>query len=204
MQLDEDERGFSFRDEGPLDMRMDKTQNLTAEEIVNTYSEDELGRIFREFGEEKQWRHAAKAIVQARQISPIKTTKELTLLLASIIRPKKPYKLHPATLIFQGIRIAVNNELGVLKEVLPKALKTLKSGGRIAVISFHSLEDRIVKQYFLKESLDKESTSGQTGLFINKVPKVIIKTKKPIEATPQEVLDNPRSRSAKLRIAEKK
>lgn len=204
MQLDEDERGFSFRKAGPLDMRMDKSQSLTAEEIVNTYSEEDLGRIFREFGEEKQWKKAARAIVKARSVAPLKTTLDLAQILQNVLFSKKPYKIHPATLIFQALRIAVNDELGVISNALPKALKALKKNGVIAVISFHSLEDRIVKQYFQKESLDKESTSGQSGLFINKEPKLVIKTRKPIEATDQEIDENPRSRSARLRIAKKR
>lgn len=204
MQLDVEERGFSFRGNGPLDMRMDRTAPLTAEDVVNTYSEEDLGRIFRDFGEEKQWRKAASFIVKEREKSPLKTTRDLASLLENTLKIRKPYKIHPATLIFQAIRIEVNKELKVLAEALPKALSLLKSGGRMAVISFHSLEDRIVKQFFQRESLDKESTSGIGGLFIDKEPRLILKTKKPIEASEEEIQENPRSRSAKLRVAKKR
>lgn len=203
MQLDEEERGFSFREEGPLDMRMDKKSPLTAAIIVNTYPEEELGRIFRDYGEEKMWRKAAQAIVKERAVSPFSTTKELADLLKDRIKSRKPYVIHPATLVFQALRIAVNEELKAIEEALPRALKLLRSGGRLGVISFHSLEDRIVKRFFQKESLDKENTSGIGGLFIDRQPSLKTLTRKPFEASDEEVKANPRSRSAKLRVAEK-
>jgi len=203
MQLDQGERGFSFREDGPLDMRMDQTKGITAEEIVNTYSQEDLGRIFRDYGEEKQWRKAAKAIVEARKLQPIKTTLQLAKLLEPVLFSRK-FSIHPATLVFQALRIAVNNELGVVEKALPKAIEMLRPGGRLAVISFHSLEDRIVKEMFRNESLDKESTSGLGGgLFLDKVPVVNLITRKPIMASEEEAGINPRARSAKLRVCEK-
>lgn len=203
MQLDMPEKGFSFMREGPLDMRMDPTGPLTAQEIVNTFSEQELGRIFRDYGEEKQWRLASRAIVQARQKKPLQTTKSLADILYPVLLPKSKKGIHPATLIFQGLRIFVNQELEVLSATLPQAVKRLKKGGRLAVISFHSLEDRIVKNYFRYEAEDKENTSGIGGMFLDKKPGVRLITRQPIEPTDEEILKNPRSRSAKLRVVER-
>lgn len=202
MQLDQAERGFSFMREGPLDMRMNPEQKLTAAEVVNEWSQDELGRIFREYGEEKQWRAAARAIVTARNMQPIRTTQELV----AVLRPMFSWKktgINPLTLVFQALRICVNHELEVLENILPKAIDLLVTGGRFAVISFHSLEDRLVKEAFRFAASDKQHTSGLAGLFLNKDPIVKILTKKPISATEDEVERNPRSRSAKLRAVEK-
>lgn len=204
MQLDRPEKGFSFSKAGPLDMRMDPSASLTAEEIVNTYSEKELGRIFREYGEEKQWRLAAYLIVQARGQNPFKTTLDLDKILTYRLKAKSKKGIHPLTLIFQALRIAVNDELGAVTEVLPKALKGLAPGGRLAVISFHSLEDRIVKNFFRYEADDKEETSGLAGLFLDKEPSVERVTHKPIVADETEMNLNPRSRSAKLRVVQKR
>jgi 16S rRNA (cytosine1402-N4)-methyltransferase len=184
MQLDERERGFSFMADAPLDMRMDPEGRLTAEEVVNRYSEKELARIIFEYGEERRSRQVAKAIVEARKKRRIRTTKELV----EVIKPfATKGKLHPATLTFQALRIEVNDELGQLERGLKSAIEKTCPEGRLAVISFHSLEDRIVKNVFreAKESLE-------------------ILTKKPVGPAEDELRANPRSRSSKLRAAEKK
>ncbi len=182
-QLDEAGRGFSFNREGPLDMRTDLSQQLTAKTVVNTFSEKELGAIFKEYGEERRWRSAAKAIVEARKKRKIATTRELCDVLAPVLG--KSRKIHPATLIFQALRIYVNDELNSLQEGLQTAISLLKPKGRLVVISFHSLEDRIVKQTF---RASKE---------------IVILTKKPLIAHREETRNNPRARSAKLRAIEK-
>jgi len=183
MQLDQRERGFSFLGNAPLDMRMDQTSRLTAEEIVNRYSEVELARIIFEYGEERRSRQVAKAIVEARRKKPIRTTEELV----NIIKPVATRgRLHPATLTFQALRIAVNDELGQLSKGLDSAIDKLCTGGRLAVISFHSLEDRIVKN----------SLRDAKG-------RLEVLTKKPIIPTEVEIKANPRSRSSKLRAGEK-
>lgn len=202
MQLDLAEKGFSFMKEGPLDMRMDKSASLTAEEIVNTWSEKEIGRILRDYGEEKQWRQAAAAIVRERAKKPIKTTFELKSILSPLFAWKKK-GINPLTLVFQGLRIAVNRELEVLEKCLPKSLERLNRGGRLAIITFHSKEDRPVKQFFQFEASDKMETFGLGGIFRNKEPRVKILTKKPISASEKETHSNPRSRSAHLRVIEK-
>ena len=203
MQIDRPERGFSFMKEGPLDMRMDPSQELTAEIIVNEWSAEELGRIFRDYGEEKRWWKAAQVIVKARQTRPLQTTSHLAAILdAALYNPKK--KIHPATLVFQALRIAVNGELDALREVLPAAIERLAPGGILAVISFHSLEDRIVKQLFRDKASDKESTSGIGGMFLDREPEVQLLTRKAIVATEEEIEINPRSRSARLRAVEKR
>jgi 16S rRNA (cytosine1402-N4)-methyltransferase len=202
MQLDIAEKGFSFMRDGPLDMRMNPQGNLTAEEIVNTWSEKEIGRVLREYGEEKQWKRVASAIVKERDVKAITTTKEL----ADLLRPMFAWKkkgVNPLTLIFQGLRIAVNRELEVLENMLPKSLEKLAKGGRLGVITFHSLEDRIVKRFFLHEKDDKMETVGLGGVFRDKEPTVKILTKKPVVPSEEEVKLNPRSRSAKLRFIEK-
>lgn len=188
MQLDQDERGFSFMRQGPLDMRMNPEGEITAEEIINSWREEDLAQIFYELGEEHRSRQAAKAIVQARRKNRITTTHELAEIISSVIRRKG--KLHPATLVFQALRLQVNRELEVLKEVLPIAVNLLAENGRLGVISFHSLEDRIVKETF--KAIAKED------------PTMHILTKKPIAPDYQEARQNPRSRSAKLRFCEKR
>lgn len=202
MQLDIAEKGFSFSKDGPLDMRMNQDSQLTAAEIINTWSEKEIGRVLREYGEEKYWRKSASAIVLARNEKLIKTTTEL----ADLLRPLFSWKkkgVNPLTLIFQGLRIAVNRELEVLEKMIPKALESLGKGGRLSVITFHSLEDRIVKNLFRFEASDKFDTVGLGGVFKDKVPTIKILTKKPIPPSDDEVKINPRSRSAKLRCVEK-
>ncbi len=202
MQFDIPEKGFSFSHDGPLDMRMDAEALLTAEEIINSWSEQDIGRVFRDYGEEKQWRLAARTIVKAREEKPIRTTRELVAVLNPIFSWKKK-GINPLTLIFQGLRIAVNRELDVLEKLLPQALERLNPGGRLSVISFHSLEDRIVKNLFRYAADDKVSTSGIGGVFLDKKPTIEQVTRKPIVPTDEEIQVNPRSRSAKLRVAEK-
>lgn len=199
MQLDTPERGFSFRHEAPLDMRMDPEGSLTAEILLNTWSEKDIAQVIRDLGEEPQWRLAARVIVEDR---PFHTTLELANLLSRVLKGKPG--IHPATRVFQALRICVNRELEVLQMALNKAIHLLNPGGRIAVISFHSLEDRIVKETFREWASDKASSAGRPGLFLDKTPLASILTKKPAEASEEEILINPRARSAKLRVAEKK
>lgn len=203
MQIDQPFRGFSFMHEGPLDMRMNTDLFLTAEEIVNQWSEQELGRIFREYGEERQWKAAARAIVKARQMEPLRKTSDLKKILTPVLIRFAKKGINPLTLVFQALRIAVNRELDVLEIFLPKALDLLRPKGRLAVISFHSLEDRMVKNYFRFAASNKWNTSGLSGLFLDKEQTAKVITKKPIEASLKEIQCNPRSRSAKLRVVEK-
>jgi 16S rRNA (cytosine1402-N4)-methyltransferase len=188
LQLKTPERGFSFNEDAPLDMRMNPEQKLTAYDVVNKYKEKDLARIIKEYGEERFAYRIAKAIAEYRRKKPIETTKELAEIVERAV-PKGFYKkIHPATKTFQAIRIEVNKELEHLKEALIKLPTLLNPGGRIAVISFHSLEDRIVKhtlRYFEKEGTLK------------------VLTKKPITPSEEEIKRNPASRSAKLRVAEK-
>jgi 16S rRNA (cytosine1402-N4)-methyltransferase len=204
MQLDISEKGFSFLRDGPLDMRMDPTNPVTAAIIVNTYPQKELERIFRDYGEEKQWRGAARRIIQARNEHPILTTHQLVEVLRPVLRMKPGKWINPCTLIFQGLRISVNRELEVIEKGIPKAIHRLNEGGRLGVISFHSLEDRIVKNLFRDAASDKWETQGLAGLFRDKEPEVILLTRKPAVGTPAEIASNARSRSAKLRFIEKK
>ncbi len=188
MQLDTAERGFSFRADGPLDMRMDPAQRLTAEELVNEASEKELQEILWSYGEERYSRRIVQRIVEARSRTRIRTTKELeNIVFHGVPRTYRYGRIHPATRTFQALRIAVNGELDALDEFLPQAAAHLKPGGRLAVISFHSLEDRRVKQGF--RQMEKEGRG-----------KVL--TKKPVEPNEAEKARNPRSRSAKLRVWE--
>lgn len=202
MQLDRQERGFSFMRDGPLDMRMNQKGTITAADIVNTWEERALNDLFFQYGEEKQSRKAAYAICQERKIQPFETTLQLASCIEKNIKRIK-FDIHPATKIFQALRIAVNGELDRLEAFLPQAIDVLNPGGRLAVITFHSLEDRIVKHRFAYYASDKESTSGIGGMFLEKKPVVKILTRKPIEAGEEEVRRNPRSRSAKLRVIEK-
>jgi len=185
LQLDEAHRGFSFRSDGPLDMRMDTRSGETAEQVVNQENENELADLIYEFGEERRSRRIARAIVRAR---PITSTAELAQIVSAAAPSMKGDKIHPATRTFQALRIRVNNELGEIQTLLKSAPALLKPGGRLVLISFHSLEDRLVKDVF--------RDAGRNDEFE-------ILTKKPVVASEQEELRNPRSRSAKLRAAEK-
>lgn len=200
-QLDQATRGFSFQQAGPLDMRMDPDNAVTAATLVNEAPEQELARIFYEYGEERHSRRIARAVVKRREEDgPFETTLEL----ADLVRrhmPRDPSGIHPATRVFQALRIAVNDELGVLKRVLPKAVAMLKPGGRLAVISFHSLEDRIVKQTLLEEAKSCVCPPRLPVCMCGKQPSVEILTRKPVVATDEEQRCNPRARSAKLRVA---
>lgn len=198
MQFDEDQRGFSFQKEGPLDMRMDQTATTTAKDVVNNFSREELGTIFREYGEERLWRKAAKAIVEERKKKPIETTKELADVVAKASKvPGK--KIHPATKIFQAIRICINRELESIEGSLKKAINLLAPGGQIGVLSFHSLEDRIVKNVFRDAAKDLSDVHGR----ILKKKAMQVMTKKPKTPSLRESRVNRRARSAKLRVARK-
>ncbi len=185
LQLDEAKRGFSFRADGPLDMRMDPRSELTAQQVVNQADEEDLANLIYEFGEERRSRRIARAIVRAR---PIETTAELAQVISAVAPAMKGEKIHPATRTFQALRIHVNNELGEIQSLLNSVGPLLKPGGRVVLISFHSLEDRIVKDSF--------RDAARNGV-------LEILTKKPVMAKEQEALRNPRSRSAKLRAARK-
>jgi 16S rRNA (cytosine1402-N4)-methyltransferase len=195
MQFDKGYKGFSFSKEGPLDMRMDPEDDITAKEIVNKYSEQKLGEIFREYGEEPHWKKAARAIVEARGKKPIETTQQLASLLMSAIGFKRGGRLHPATLVFQALRIVVNKELDAIQHGLTKALRFLAKGGRMGAISFHSLEDRLVKNIF-RDVCHRSKKDGGAAF-------MKLLTKKPLVPTYGEMRKNPRSRSAKMRFVEK-
>lgn len=207
-QVDTPERGFSFSYDGPLDMRFDPTSGMTAAELIATVNEQELADMLYQYGEERQSRRIAQHIVAQRQLHPITTTAELVACVMratsgrrSTTRSRPSHtrrmQIHPATRTFQALRIAVNNELAHLEMALSQAVDLLRPGGRLAVISFHSLEDRIVKLFFRAES-------GYGGSEAEDRPvRLGIITKKPIQADDEEVTINPRSRSAKLRVAER-
>lgn len=199
MQLDQAERGFSFQQDGKLDMRFDQRNPITAEEIVNEYSEQELANILYTYGEEKFSRRIAREIVKNR---PIRTTLELVEVIKKII-PANKYSIHPATRTFQALRIAVNNELDSIEIFLPQAIRCLKAGGRLAVISFHSLEDRIVKRFFQRESKDCICPPKQPLCTCGHKATIKLITKHVVVPTDQEKDENPRSRSARLRVIEK-
>lgn len=199
-QLDIPEKGFSFLREGPLDMRFDKKQPLTAAHIVNKYPVNELIRIFKDYGEEFLARKIALAIAKRRKNRKFRTTTELAKFIEKLLKRKS--HIHPATRVFQALRIEVNHELEALKSVLNQAMAYLKPKGRLVVISYHSLEDRIVKQFFRGHARHFFNEPGKlTTTYLKPSLKVV--NKKPIMPSSQEVQNNPRSRSAKLRIAEK-
>ena len=200
-QLDAPERGFSFRGEGPLDMRMDETSTLTAEQIVNRFDPSEIERILRSYGEERWARRIAQYIVARR---PLRTTRDLAQAVeAAIPRKAWPRDINVSTRTFQGLRIAVNDELGEIEAGLRAALSTLKPGGRMATISFHSLEDRLVKSFFIVESKDCICPPQQPVCTCGHRATLRIITRRPVRPSEEEVAANPRARSARLRVAEK-
>ncbi len=203
--VDDASRGFSFSKEGPLDMRFDSQGELTAEKVVNTYSEEALTKIFFEYGEEKMSRKVAREICFRRSDKKFSTTTGFAEFLEAILprkRSKRASKTHPATKIFQALRIEVNDELNALKEALEQSVEVLKVGGRVVVISYHSLEDRIVKKFF--KGLEKPPATKEQSIYQTFGDPIVKKlTKKPVIPTDQEIEENPRSRSAKLRVYEK-
>jgi len=200
MQIDTPERGFSFLTDGPLDMRFGPAQKRTAADLINTLPEAELARIFWEYGEEPLARRMARAILAAR---PLSTTLQLASVLEQAAGGRRG-RIHPATRAFQALRIAVNEELSAVEQVLPRAVQALAPGGRLAIISFHSLEDRLVKQYFRRESRDCICPPDQPVCTCNHTAVIRELTRHPITAAEEEIAVNPRSRSAKLRVAEKR
>jgi 16S rRNA (cytosine1402-N4)-methyltransferase len=202
MQLDRPERGFSYASDAPLDMRMDPSAEHSARDLVNQASERELTDIFRGYGEERYARQIAKAIVRRRRTDPFERTGELVdTIKGSIPAPARFGEGHPARRVFQALRIAVNDELEALQGALPAALETLRPGGRIAVISFHSLEDRIVKRFFRQEERGCTCPPEFPVCVCGQDPSLRVLTKKPIRPTAEEVAANPRAGSARLRAA---
>ncbi len=199
MQFDNAERGFSFMQDGPLDMRFGVNAFQSAEDIINNYDERDLADLIFRYGEDRDARRIAKAIVMSR---PLRTTRELVAVIEKA-SPRRGDRTHPATQTFQALRIAVNEELSSVESVLPQAVAALRSGGRCAVISFHSLEDRIVKDYFREQSKDIVNPPYERIYEVERKAVIEIINKKPIVASDEEVKDNPRARSAKLRVIEK-
>ena len=199
MQFDTPERGFSFLQDAPLDMRFGPHVEQTAADLVNRYSERELADLIYRYGEERDSRKIARAIVKAR---PLHTTRELVAAIESV-SPRRADRIHPATRTFQALRIAVNDELASIDNVLPQAVAALRSGGRLAMISFHSLEDRIVKDFIREQSRDLINPPYEQIYEVER--RAILKevNRKPITPSEDEIKNNPRARSAKLRIAEK-
>ncbi len=202
-QLDDATRGFSYHEDARLDMRMDKSNPLSAYEVVNTYSQKELADIFYKYGEDKFSRNIAKKIVEYRAQKPIETTLELVEIIKSAVPMKKRKEKHPARQIFQAIRIEVNHELDVLEPALEQALSLLKVGGRVAVITFHSLEDRIVKQYFKEKCKIDDKVKGLPNIPEEYLPDFQLVVNKAILPSKEELEHNNRSRSAKLRVIER-
>jgi 16S rRNA (cytosine1402-N4)-methyltransferase len=199
MQFDNAERGFSFMQDGPLDMRFGINATMSAEDIVNKFDERELADIIFRYGEDRDSRKIAKAIVMNR---PLRTTRELVAVIEKA-SPRRGDRTHPATQTFQALRIAVNEELASVEKTLPQAVSALRSGGRCAVISFHSLEDRIVKEYFREQSKELVNPPYERIYEVERKAVVQLVNKKPILPTDEEVKENPRARSAKLRVVEK-
>lgn len=203
-QLDDDERGFSYHHEGPLDMRMDKTKDFSAKDIVNNYSKEELIRVLREYGEERFANRIAERIIREREIKPIETTSELSEIVKAAYPGKERHKKkHPARKTFQALRIEVNKELDILEPSFKSAIKHLNPGGRISIITFHSLEDRIVKHFFKKQQNPCTCPPEFPMCVCGKKPEIKLINRKPILPSAEELEENNRARSAKLRVAEK-
>lgn len=201
-QLADRERGFSFSHDAPLDMRFDTTRGISAADLVNTLPEDELADLLWRYGDERRSRAIARRIGEARQRQPITRTGELARLVAGVVHGR-PGGIHPATRTFQALRIAVNDELASLEAALPAAVDLLRPGGRLAVISFHSLEDRIVKRFFQQEERGCVCPPELPECVCGRVPRLRIVTRHPLTASETETATNPRARSAKLRVADK-
>lgn len=199
IQLESPERGFSFQIDAPLDMRFDPQSDVRASDLVNELSEKELANLIYRYGEEREARKIARAIVDSR---PLRTTRELAMVVSKVAKGVRS-RMHPATRTFQALRIAVNKELEALEAVLPIAIESLKFGGRLAVISFHSLEDRLVKKYFRLESQDCICPREQPVCTCEHEASIQIITRKPVRPREAEIQINPRSRSARLRVAER-
>jgi 16S rRNA (cytosine1402-N4)-methyltransferase len=201
-QLDSD-RGFSFMKDSPLDMRMDVRTELTAFDVLNSYSPEQLRQMLREYGEFKYPNPIVRKILDRRALSPIRTTRQLAEIFEERLRKMFPQGIHPATRIFQSIRIEVNQELSRLKNILSQSFGLLKKGGRLAVISFHSLEDRIVKHFYQNQSISCSCPRDIPQCLCGGIPKGRILTRKPVIPQQEEIRENPRARSAKLRVIEK-
>lgn len=199
MQFDRPERGFSFLQDGPLDMRFGPSAPTSAADLVNGLDESELADLIFRYGEERDSRKIARAIVRAR---PLRSTRELAAVIQAA-SPRRGDRIHPATRTFQALRIVVNEELAAVENTLPQAVAALRSGGRLAVISFHSLEDRIVKDFLREQSQDHVNPPYERLYEVERKAVVKLITRKPITASEEETRENPRARSAKLRIAEK-
>ena len=197
-QLDDAERGFSYHSDARLDMRMDQSQKLSAYEVVNQYSKEDLARIFYKYGEDKFSNNIAKKIVEYRAHKPIETTLELVEVIKTAVPMKFRQDKHPARQIFQAIRIEVNHELDVIEPALEQALDMLKVGGRVCVITFHSLEDRIVKNYFREKCEIDPAIKGMPNIPLEYLPDFQLVTKNAIEPSEEELEKNPRARSSKL------
>ena len=202
-QLDDGERGFSYHEDARLDMRMDRENPLSAYEVVNNYSKEELSRIFYKYGEDKFSNNIAKKIVEYRATKPIETTLELVEIIKTAVPMKFRIDKHPARQIFQAIRIEVNKELDVIEPALEQALSILKVGGRVAVITFHSLEDRLVKNFFKEKCAIDERLKGMPNIPEEYLPDFSLVVNKAISPSEEELENNPRARSAKLRVIER-
>ncbi len=202
-QLDDEERGFSFHNDAKLDMRMDRDQKLSAYEVVNNYSKEELSKIFYKYGEDKFANNIAKKIVEYRQTKPIETTLELVEVIKTAVPMKFRIDKHPARQIFQAIRIEVNHELDVIEPAINQALEMLNVGGRVCVITFHSLEDRLVKNIFKEKCKIDDRVKGLPNIPDEFLPDFKLVYNKAIAPSEEELLKNPRARSSKLRVIER-
>ena len=202
-QLDDESRGFSFHNDARLDMRMDRDQKLSAYEVVNEYSEQDLARIFYKYGEDKFSKSVARRIVEYRKEKPIETTLELVEVIKSGVPMKYRINKHPARQIFQALRIEVNHEVDVIEPALSQALELLNVGGRVAVITFHSLEDRLVKNYFKEMTKIDDKVKGMPNIPDEYLPDFKLVVNKAIIPSDSEIENNPRARSSKLRVIER-